>query len=84
MEDLWFKRKKYGWGWVPVTWQGWAFVSLYLVAVIWGGARLGQSPSIDGTASFIADIAVLTLTLVTICTLKGEHPRWQWGNDKKA
>lgn len=22
-KHLWFKRKLYGWGWVPVRWQGW-------------------------------------------------------------
>lgn len=20
---LWFKAKNYGWGWYPVTWEGW-------------------------------------------------------------
>ncbi|MCX6717702.1 MAG: hypothetical protein NTU76_03445 [Candidatus Taylorbacteria bacterium] len=26
MSKLWFKRKTYGWGWVPSSWEGWFVV----------------------------------------------------------
>ncbi|HYC83050.1 MAG TPA: hypothetical protein VEB60_00680, partial [Candidatus Paceibacterota bacterium] len=33
-QRLWFKRKLYGWGWTPVTWQGWLAVLAYAGLVI--------------------------------------------------
>ena len=29
--NLWFRRKKYGWGWTPSTWQGWTVVGFILL-----------------------------------------------------
>lgn len=36
---LWFKAKRFGWGWVPVTWEGWALTGGYGVVVWWGLPR---------------------------------------------
>ena len=37
-EGYWFKRKLYGWGWTPATWQGWlstfVFIGLVLIVVL--------------------------------------------------
>jgi hypothetical protein len=30
---LWFKAKNYGWGWYPITWQGWLITGLYAFGV---------------------------------------------------
>ncbi len=32
-------------------------------------------------ATFLLPIFLCTLTLVRICYLTGEKPRWQWGKD---
>ena len=29
-EYFWFERKSYGWGWVPVRWQGWLVIVLHI------------------------------------------------------
>lgn len=29
---MWFRAKRYGWGWRPVTWQGWAVVAVWVAA----------------------------------------------------
>src|SRR3989344_3809139 len=29
-KGYWFKRKLYGWGWVPVRWQGWLFLAAWI------------------------------------------------------
>src|SRR5262245_12007807 len=29
-EQYWFKRRTYGWGWVPATWQGWLTLLIFL------------------------------------------------------
>ncbi len=43
----WFKRKTYGWGWTPVSWQGW-LVTLGLVVVITVIVRLGAFILVHG------------------------------------
>jgi len=35
-KKYWFKRKLYGWGWVPVRWQGW-FVVLLGISIFVAG-----------------------------------------------
>jgi hypothetical protein len=39
-KKLWFKAKRYGWGWTPVTWQGWVAVLVYVAILIRFGTIL--------------------------------------------
>jgi hypothetical protein len=79
-KKYWFKRKLYGWGWVPVTWQGWLVIALYLLLVFAFAFTLDeQSPPQEVMFTFILPMTLLTATLIRICYKKGEAPRWQWG-----
>lgn len=92
-KKLWFRAKTYGWGWFPITWQGWLVTFVYtllftlscLVFVAWlGSAQQADATTRDltlGTAEFLAVIAILTYTLYRICRRYGEKPRWRWGKD---
>lgn len=83
-ENYWFKRKIWGWGWVPVTWQGWAVVGLWLAAVAFFAATLDKnSPPREVAFTFILPILFLTILLIRICYKEGEKPKWQWGLDEK-
>jgi len=31
---LWFKAKRYGWGWTPACWQGWLVLGVYFAVLI--------------------------------------------------
>lgn len=75
-EGYWFKRKLYGWGWVPVRWQGWAVlaVSIAFVAL---GIYVGDTDDAPGAAG-LGLIIALALTF-GFGYWKGEKPRWQWG-----
>ena len=76
----WFPAKRYGWGWgPPAVWQGWAVLVAYIVLGV-GGALL--FPPATQRAGYLATTAVLTAMLMAICWLKGEPPRWRWGNHK--
>ena len=33
-KNYWFKRKLYGWGWTPATWQGWLLTFLFIGIVL--------------------------------------------------
>ncbi len=79
-EGYWFKRKMYGWGWVPVTWQGWVVLGLWLLAVLFFALTLDHdSLAREVVFTFILPVTFLTVLLIRICYKKGEKPRWQWG-----
>jgi hypothetical protein len=71
---LWFKRKRYGWGWTPVTGEGWAVIAAYLVGLILISQRLAP-----GSLAYYGGVAGITLLLIAIGYIKGETPAWRWG-----
>jgi hypothetical protein len=74
---LWFRRKLFGWGWTPVSVEGWLSLGVYLLVVLGFHAVRNASP----TLSFLG-IAAATGGLVALCLFKGEPPTWQWGRRK--
>lgn len=81
MSKVWFKRKKYGYGWYPATWQGWFVIFEYVIFVILNFRRIDMySPSATQTLlEFLPSTALATLALLLVTYLRGESPRWQWG-----
>lgn len=75
-EGYWFKRKLYGWGWVPARWQGWV-VMLVALGVLWLGVYVGDTDDAPG-AAFLGLILMLAIVF-GFCYWKGEKPKWQWG-----
>lgn len=83
-DDHWFKRRRYGWGWTPVTWQGWITVLGALVLILLNSLLLTDrivTPTLI-TLFSINTLAVVVL-LVLISYLKGPKPRWRWGKSPK-
>lgn len=85
---LWFKRKKYGYGWVPHTWQGWITISTYVAIItIIIISREEYIPGNPNSGSnflvFGLPIILLTILFISIVYKKGEKPRWQWGDKNK-
>jgi hypothetical protein len=64
-EQYWFKRKAYGWGWVPATWQGWLTILV--------------EPTGTETFWFVTKLLVWAAALIRVSYLTGEPPKWQWG-----
>jgi len=76
--QYWFPAKHYGWGWgLPLTWQGWLTLAIFLGFVI-GGLWYFPPKRAPVTCAFY--LAAVSILLVTMCWLKGEPPRWRWGN----
>ncbi len=78
----WFRAKRYGWGWgLPCAWQGWlvfaAFVGLLVAGPLFFPPRAAP-------AFFFGYIVGLGALLLGVCWVKGEPPRWRWGNDERA
>lgn len=81
-EHYWFKRKLYGWGWTPATWQGWTVILVYLVSIILFSLTIDDnSPVNEVMFTFILPVILLTATMIRICYKTGQKPRWQWGKD---
>lgn len=84
-EGYWFKRKLWGWGWVPVTKNGWYVIALYVLGVLSLAREMDKhSHSIsDVFVKLSVPVVVLTVFLIIICYQTGERPGWQWGFPRK-
>ena len=79
-QGYWFRRKLFGWGWVPVKWQGWLVVVIGIaIAVL--GIYVGEIDDAPGAA--LMGILLMIAILLTFGYWKGEKPRWQWGLSKE-
>jgi len=80
-QHYWFKRKLYGWGWTPATWQGWSLLLIFIALIVLNFFRidLKSHSGSDTLISFIPETFILVFILITICWKFGERPRWQWG-----
>jgi hypothetical protein len=79
-KGYWFKRKLFGWGWVPATWQGWIVI---LILVIYFVVCSELFLARDHPVEYAISILIGVLAVVIIGYLKGEKPRWQWGSESK-
>ncbi len=78
-KNIWFKAKRFGWGWTPVTWQGWAITLLYAFALIQYAVQADMEHSgSDALFKFAVPFVVLTIFLLVICYSRGEKPGWRW------
>ena len=76
----WFRAKRYGWGWTPVTWQGWATLAVFVALL---AADALTFPPRKALSAYIACGVGLTVLLLAVCWRKGEPPRWRWGDDDR-
>jgi hypothetical protein len=74
-----FPAKKYGWGWgLPCSWQGWFVYAAWLVLLCMGGIFL--APRSIGL--YVAYAIAIGAVLFLVVFIKGEHPRWRWGEEE--
>jgi hypothetical protein len=77
---IWFPAKRYGWGWgPPVAWQGWVVLAAW-IALLFAGL-LWFAPM--GAVAHALYTLVMVALLTAVCYVKGEPPRWRWGDDQK-
>ena len=73
----WFAPKRYGFGSVPVTWQGWAITIGFVAIAVAVATELARRP-IQLIAALIPPIVIFFV----ICakTTRGGW-RWRWGKE---
>lgn len=83
-QGYWFKRRLYGWGWVPVTWQGWLVIVVFIALLLMNGLALETNgePSNEDLFWFFFNLILTVTILLLICFKTGETPGWQWGIPK--
>jgi len=74
----WFIPKRYGFGAVPASWQGWA-LTIGFVLICMAAVSLFRSKPI-ALAAVVIPIAV-TFMVISARTTKGGW-RWRWGEDE--
>ena len=78
---LWFRAKMYGWGWYPISWEGWIITLLYVVSVMQPAISIDKAShsGSDFLINFSIPFIINTIFLLIICYAKGEKPKWRWG-----
>lgn len=84
-QGYWFRKKLWGWGWTPATWQGWAVLVGFVAVVFLNFYRIDTAShsASDTLTAFVPETLLLTILLIIICWKKGEKPSWQWGIPEK-
>ncbi len=79
-ERIWFKAKDYGYGWYPVTWQGWVVLLIFFLILVSEIVRLYLTNTMnDLFIWYLPEVCILVGALIFICYLTGEKPEWRWG-----
>lgn len=79
-EKLWFRRRRYGWGWIPTTWQGYLILALYLILMVAAALIFTNGNNeISSPLGFIISLVVIIGSLIGITYIKGPKPKWRWG-----
>ncbi|MEO8104733.1 MAG: hypothetical protein ABI602_00145 [Candidatus Saccharibacteria bacterium] len=81
-KKYWMKRKRYGWGWIPATWQGWALLVLQGGIVVITATLLPADPAYPTVNGFIKQVSIWLLAIATIVLVAigtSPKPHWRWG-----
>lgn len=70
----WFVRRRFGYGWRPVAWQGWVVSALFVAGVITAVVVSRLAHSLLGYAIGVALLAAFSL----IATLTAHTPDDPW------
>ncbi len=77
---LWFKAKRFGWGWYPCSWEGWTVILLYTIVITIHSINIEKfaTSGTDVVINFIIPLMINTIFLIIISCVKGEKPGWRW------
>jgi uncharacterized membrane protein len=73
-KKLWFKAKRYGFGWTPCSWEGWTLIILFAAFQVWNFLRIDSTShsNSDTIRPFIIQLFLSFIILFVIASWKGE------------
>jgi ACR3 family arsenite efflux pump ArsB len=79
-KKLWFKAKRFGWGWYPCSWEGWMVILLYVVVITIHSINIERfaDSGKEVIINFVIPLIINTIFLIIICYARGEKPYWRW------
>ncbi len=88
MARYWFRPKRFGFGAVPSTWQGWAVGVVYvvlLVAVSIALVPLHGPFSAGAVVAWAVIVVAATAAVIFIAYRKTDGPwRWRWSKRRRS
>ncbi len=79
-EHPWFGPKRFGFGWRPISREGWVVSIIYLL-LVFGVLALGTiaqgRTGADPSGLIASAVAVLSVGLLVVCFLTSGPPRWR-------
>lgn len=76
--QLWFKRKKFGYGWTPANWKGWLASVVFVVLCVGPTLIIPPDTIRSMLPAYMFFVAILSGAFLFLCYKKGAPPRWQW------
>ena len=77
-----FKRKRYGYGWTPVTLGGWIIVAVFVAAIVlWSLLMLPSTNAPTLEQGIVYAVGLLAITILMLIVTRRHAPRgkWRWG-----
>jgi integral membrane sensor domain MASE1 len=69
VKQPWFRKRRFGWGLSPSSWQGWTGTAIYLVLVV-----LFASAAVKNPAGSIIGVVIGTVLFIIFALATGERP----------
>jgi len=83
-QKLWFKRRRYGYGWIPVTWEGAVTVISFIITIVFSSIVLLKDVERNTYQSEVGVFFIVLMLLIGIhlgiTYKKGPSPKWRWGS----
>lgn len=75
------KRRRFGYGWTPATWQSWLFIVMELVIIFTAVTFLfsSEQPTTSELLRFFVILGAVIITLFIFTTQTGPKAKWRWG-----
>lgn len=74
-DKIWFKRKRFGWGWYPASWEGWLVTVVYIALVVGFTMTIPENATFKELAvRLFLPLALLTIAFIRVVCKTSETP----------
>lgn len=86
MKKYWFKPKKYGYGFFPISWEGYLSIFVFILFLFisaYVNNIFGTEAGLKEGLGFILDVFIIASIFTVLFKHRVEGGlRWQWGEKK--